>query len=115
MSCHTTDTTNLQVPPWAWDMAPQIRRMGQSMHAMRETQDLNPARLQATVVALAALGVYTPPFGKELPVDLINETVETLVATGLFPAESEEDCALLFLGGLMSYESKHPWTEEEQG
>ena len=78
----------------------------------------NAERLQATVCAMACLGVYSPPFrknGKEIAIELLIQTTDAIEATGAFPLTTTEDCMAAFNAGLEVYDMNivNPMTPEE--
>ena len=70
------------------------------------------ARLQATAIALACLGLYSQPHsGIEIDLDLLIATRDELLATGVFPLLTHKACKSAFIGGLAIYESGGRITE----
>lgn len=70
------------------------------MMDLLENQDA--ARLQATVIAFAACGVYDPPFGKEISLDLLLDLTDLIQNSGYFPLRNLEDCASAFEAARMT-------------
>jgi len=61
------------------------------------------ARLQATVIAMACMGVYSPPFGKAIDGDLLILTTAAIEARGCFPLRTIEDCVSAFDAALVAH------------
>lgn len=79
--------------------------MGKKMVALMEFP--NCARLQAATVAMAALGVYSPPFGKWIDIDTLGRVTDFLISSGVFPLTTEKECADSFRAAVDAYEAEH--------
>jgi hypothetical protein len=64
----------------------------------------NGARLQAMVIAMACMGVYSPPFGKRISSDDLILITDFIEAAGRFPLRSLEDCVRAFDLALWAYD-----------
>lgn len=54
-------------------------------------------RLQATAIAMACMGVYSPPFdGVEVDVDTLIVCTDLIEASGCFPLRTMAECVAAF-------------------
>ncbi len=63
----------------------------------------NAAELQATVIALAILGVYSSPYGKEIELDLLALVTEEVQSYGRFPVKTLAECVSAFDAALVTH------------
>ncbi len=63
----------------------------------------NAARLQATVIAIACMGVYSPPFGKAIDADALIATTDCIEALGCFPLKTIGECVSSFEAALIAH------------
>ena len=69
----------------------------------------NAAHLQATTLAIALAGVYSPPFdgiGVDVPVDGLVQTVDFLLSSGCFPITERSECVDAFRQAVEFYNKK---------
>jgi len=60
-------------------------------------------RLQAMVIAMACMGVFSGPDGVVCDVGLLNILTDIVEAKGWFPLRTLEDCVSAFDTALMAY------------
>ena len=65
------------------------------------------AHLQATVIAMACMGVYSPPFGKAIDGDLLILTTAAIEARGCFPLKTLADCVSAFDAAIDTHTDNH--------
>lgn len=65
------------------------------------------ARLQATVVALAVLGAYSPPYDNEICSETLTGMVAVVESLVSFPLTTIDECLLVFSAAVNGYNKQH--------
>ena len=61
------------------------------------------SRLQATVIAMACMGVYSEPDGVTVDADLLNLTTDMIESKGCFPLRTMAECVSAFDAALVAH------------